>query len=541
MDYQEYIDKLARERAQQLASTQKDTGKKAVAGAVQGFMKGGPVDAIIGAGKEIVKGAKEKGKNLRNSGKEMDSAMMQQNEAQNQELMQESDNQLAQNQQQLNNIVNNSNATPTFNGMYNNPIPQQVQNNLGQQFAFMKPSNYTQENMPVGDAEYADDLGKNMLGKQDYRALNKDAFQNGGVESNQKTNFIDKLASGLGDFQRGYQENRNTAFAPENMQSKQNIDDFKASINPEDYTTKLNDSEQAEFNKWANNMKAQGIINPNDNFQDYDMQGYWKNEVLNNTDLANGSAQNHFTDKYKMPNHETFSNESQYATGDNARYAGRWDGDRYIKPVSNNNMARLGEFAGTVGRAMQNPIAQGLLAGGISALTGNPNALATGLSYAKNRAMSNLYSDVLKQNGIDVPSNALTNITSSDMNKFADLKNAEAMNNYRIDRLNADIENKANELAWKKEKAEMDKLIKEQDLEIKKMNANSRATSANASVIRANNAGKKTSSGGKGGNTQKSDPISQTIADVVGGKNSTSPEDELRKRGYRLVNGKWTK
>lgn len=111
-----------------------------------------------------------------------------------------------------------------------------------------------------------------------------------------------------------------------------NVQRFKASVNPADYTTKLTPTEQAQFNKWANEMRAKGAINPRDNFTDYDMQGYWKNEVLNNTNLAGGNAQAHFTDKYKKPNHLTFSNESIYAKGSNARYAGRWNGDKFIPP-----------------------------------------------------------------------------------------------------------------------------------------------------------------------------------------------------------------
>ena len=65
-----------------------------------------------------------------------------------------------------------------------------------------------------------------------------------------------------------------------NLQKRQNLQDFRNSINPADYTTRLTPDEQKQFNTWANGMKAKGLINPNDKFQDYDMQGYWKNEVL---------------------------------------------------------------------------------------------------------------------------------------------------------------------------------------------------------------------------------------------------------------------
>ena len=109
---------------------------------------------------------------------------------------------------------------------------------------------------------------------------------------------------------------------------------FKQGIKPSDYDTKLTKDEEQKFQAWAKKAKETGVINPNDNFQDYDMRGFWKNEVLQHTELASGNAEAHFTDKYKKPNHESFSTESMYATGDNAKYAGTWDenGD-FIPPI----------------------------------------------------------------------------------------------------------------------------------------------------------------------------------------------------------------
>ena len=48
---------------------------------------------------------------------------------------------------------------------------------------------------------------------------------------------------------------------------------------------------------------------------DYDMQGYFENEVLkgkSNQDVSAYDNQMHFTDEYKLPNHETFSKQSKY-------------------------------------------------------------------------------------------------------------------------------------------------------------------------------------------------------------------------------------
>lgn len=112
------------------------------------------------------------------------------------------------------------------------------------------------------------------------------------------------------------------------------LDEVKAKINPNAYTTKLTPAEQTQFNKWVAGMKAKGAIHKDDKFQDYDMQGFWKYEVLNNTKYANSTAQTHFPDTYKKPNHDTFSIHSKYAVGENLKLAGSWSEDNktFIRP-----------------------------------------------------------------------------------------------------------------------------------------------------------------------------------------------------------------
>ena len=147
--------------------------------------------------------------------------------------------------------------------------------------------------------------------------------------------FIDNLMSG---FKKGEQQAQapQVAAAVTNTQpiTQAQLDAFRSAIKPADYTTQLNPNEQAAFNNWVSDMRSKGAIHANDQFQDYDMQGYWKNEVLNNTNLANGNAQAHFTDKYKMPNHPTFSNESMYYNTANSPYAGSWQGENFVSPVN---------------------------------------------------------------------------------------------------------------------------------------------------------------------------------------------------------------
>ena len=86
------------------------------------------------------------------------------------------------------------------------------------------------------------------------------------------------------------------------------------------YTTPLTPQEKPAFDAW----KAKYA--PNDSGMDYDLQGAFKAGV---TPGANG----HWTDRFKKPNHKTFSIESQYAK-DAPEKAGRWEGENYISPDS---------------------------------------------------------------------------------------------------------------------------------------------------------------------------------------------------------------
>lgn len=98
------------------------------------------------------------------------------------------------------------------------------------------------------------------------------------------------------------------------------------------YETKLTKEEEKSFNEWFKQAKENGIINENDNGNDYDFRGFWKDIVNNPQNKTNYSQETHFPDTYKKPNHETFSIESKYAKGAMKKYAGYWDGDTYISP-----------------------------------------------------------------------------------------------------------------------------------------------------------------------------------------------------------------
>ena len=364
MNHQEYINELARKRAERLASTQKNTAKNTVKGAVQGFMQGGPVGAIIGAGKEIIKGAKEKGKNLRSSGIEMDKAMMEQGKAANEELMNESDNQLAQNQQALQDVVNNSNiqgtmtggASNVFNGNAQpNPIQDPIslyQDSLRQQGFNDDVVNGVRQGLNSGHKEidqwikqYNNGAGRenpiNIPQTEEQIALARQGqfnlpAQEAQVEKLPDTSLINRFANGLADFQKGFQENRNTGFAPKNLQS-----------NPD-----------------------------------------------------------------------------------------------------KGGMQRFGEFIGTTNRVLNNPAAQALVAAGATALSGGGigDAINSAYKYGTQRAMSDVYRNVLAKHGINIPETVLGNVTNKDMDTFRGIEDAMARKAYydafgrsRLEKAEADM------------------------------------------------------------------------------------------------------
>ena len=91
-----------------------------------------------------------------------------------------------------------------------------------------------------------------------------------------------------------------------------------------------------------------------------------------------------------------------------------------LRPVENKGfMQRMGEGVGTLTRMAHNPVAQGLIAGGLStALTGNPlYGLGMANKFANNKMNSNLYQQILKNQGVNF-NNYNGVITSDDMSKI---------------------------------------------------------------------------------------------------------------------------
>lgn len=86
---------------------------------------------------------------------------------------------------------------------------------------------------------------------------------------------------------------------------------------------KARKDEEPAFEKW---MKDNNVREPYHPDQHYDYVGAFRAGEGRQKDVPEG----HFTDRFKLPGHETFSDESDYARGPEGDKAGSWDGDRYI-------------------------------------------------------------------------------------------------------------------------------------------------------------------------------------------------------------------
>ena len=388
MNHQEYINELARQSAQKQASLNKKAAKSTVK-AFANFASGDMVGAIK-EGVNAVKAVKDKGKNLRSSAKEMDSAMLEQGKAANEELMNESDNQLAQNQQAMQDVVNNSNiqgtmtggASNVFNGnVQPNPIEDPIslyQDSLRQQGFNDDVVNGVRQGLNSGHKEidqwiqqYNNGAGRenpiNIPQTEEQIALARQGqfnlpAQEAQVEKVPDTSLINRFANGLADFQKGYQENRNTGFAPQNLQS-----------NPD-----------------------------------------------------------------------------------------------------KGGMQRFGEFIGTTNRVLNNPAAQALVAAGATALSGGGigDAINSAYKYGSQRAMSDVYRNVLAKHGINIPETVLGNITNKDMDAIMLPEIKKLYYNSMSD--------------WRNQKLLDDKEYRALKLLIDQMNADSNSIKAKAAMINAN-------------------------------------------------------
>lgn len=112
---------------------------------------------------------------------------------------------------------------------------------------------------------------------------------------------------------------------------------FNPRIDPnnfsERYNTKLSPEEESRFQEWAQKNNRTGDV------YDYDLRGAW--QELQRGDMTE-DARGHLGDKYKKPNHPTFSDQSKY-NGAEGVVGGTWseqDGKIVYKASKSNRMGK---------------------------------------------------------------------------------------------------------------------------------------------------------------------------------------------------------
>jgi hypothetical protein len=106
----------------------------------------------------------------------------------------------------------------------------------------------------------------------------------------------------------------------------------KSKVKPLQYETDLVPEDEVKFGSWKKQYA------PKDSGADYDYRGAFRAGEKPGPD-------GHWTDRFKKPNHPTFSNESQYAA---AGTPGRWEGDKFIKPMAEKDAKKLSDEGETM-------------------------------------------------------------------------------------------------------------------------------------------------------------------------------------------------
>ncbi len=84
-----------------------------------------------------------------------------------------------------------------------------------------------------------------------------------------------------------------------------------------EYNTALSPDEERAYLAWKQQVA------PRDSGADYDFRGAYRAGISADPKTA------HWPDTFKKPNHPTFSDESQYAVGENRARAGHWEGEQF--------------------------------------------------------------------------------------------------------------------------------------------------------------------------------------------------------------------
>lgn len=284
----------------------------------------------------------------------------------------------------------------------------------------------------------------NSVAPQDQRLMVAQP-QEGNVVANDnvKNGLLNKFINGMADLSRGFNENRNTAFSPKNLAQDK-------------FAIKTTGQSQA-LTDYQNQLRNNGV---DENIVNAVAQG--KNSGIK--DIANWISNNQ---NALIPVENTINEDKS-------------------------KMARVGEALGTVARTLNRPGVQGSVVGGLSAaLTGDPlYGLGQGYKFANQRAMSDIYKNALRENGVEINPGIFGNIDAKDMTSLMTPKYKQMENDLKkvyydalADYRSKMVENAKEKTEIAKEKNKIDKKYKEAKI----VNDTKRA---NAAVTRANNSGK---------------------------------------------------
>ena len=343
--------------------------------------------------------------------------------------------------------LNNSNDVQNFTAQVNknsmNQLNQGVENT---------PAPTYQDGTTGLASNLPDDVIAEMVDKEIAEEEKKQALQpfmvqenaQGGVDpvkvesvqqnvpkSNEK--LLNKLVNGLVDFKQGFDENYNNKFEAGNLTNNQIATDKVKDVN---YEFNTNSPELAEYVKQL------------------EENNYDKN-VIDAVKIGNNGGNKEVAQWLSDNQDKLYKEQKTYDTEDK------------------NKMNRVGEFFGSVSRIAKNPNVQGAVAGiAGGALTGNPlYALGLAEKIGKQRQNTQMYQDILKEQGIDVDTGLFGTIDNKDYSAMMLPQYRDALIKERISYHNALAGIRQQEADAKTQRAQTDKVYKETKSKIDKQKA----------------------------------------------------------------------
>ena len=117
-------------------------------------------------------------------------------------------------------------------------------------------------------------------------------------------------------------------------------------LNQNRYITPLNENDEQKFRNWFSGYSQAHDLDPDPDAPEhhYDARGWWKNATPRERMDAIAYPDEHLSDRYKMPGHETFSDESVYHDASRPETTGgHWNEYGFFRP-SEYQMTEQGRY-----------------------------------------------------------------------------------------------------------------------------------------------------------------------------------------------------